>query len=325
LVLSLFPGVDLLGRGFEAEGFSVVRGPDLIFGGDVRAFHAPAGRFDGVMGGTPCPDFSRQRRGPPSGYGVEMIAEFRRLVTEARPAWWLLENVPSVPDVKIEGYSWLRIDLDARECGSEQSRPRHFQYGHLNGLVPVIRRSRPAGDVGSLEPCCMASEGSRPGRSSWARFCALQGIAPRELPGWSVAAKYRAVGNAVHFLVARTMAAGIRDAVPGDSVRLCACDCARIVDGRRVLATAACRKRVQRRRDAAGVTGPGPVTLERSRPGVTRRGSAVTDLSQRDGARSLFARSVTDPPAVTDLAAVTAAASLAIPPAASSVLPIGDR
>lgn len=38
LVLSLFPGIDLLGRGFEAEGFYVVRGPDLIYGGDIRAF-----------------------------------------------------------------------------------------------------------------------------------------------------------------------------------------------------------------------------------------------------------------------------------------------
>jgi hypothetical protein len=30
LVLSLFPGIDLFGRGFEAAGFCVVRGPDLI-------------------------------------------------------------------------------------------------------------------------------------------------------------------------------------------------------------------------------------------------------------------------------------------------------
>ena len=65
LVLSLFPGIDLLGRGFELEGFSIVRGPDLIFGGDVRTFSVPRGRFDGVIGGSPCPDFSRARRAPP--------------------------------------------------------------------------------------------------------------------------------------------------------------------------------------------------------------------------------------------------------------------
>lgn len=33
LVLSLFPGFDLLGRAFEEEGFTIVRGPDKIWGG----------------------------------------------------------------------------------------------------------------------------------------------------------------------------------------------------------------------------------------------------------------------------------------------------
>lgn len=36
LVLSLFPGADLLGMAFEQEGFCVVQGPDVIFGRDVR-------------------------------------------------------------------------------------------------------------------------------------------------------------------------------------------------------------------------------------------------------------------------------------------------
>ena len=33
LVLSLFPGIGLLDMAFEAEGFCVVRGPDLLWGG----------------------------------------------------------------------------------------------------------------------------------------------------------------------------------------------------------------------------------------------------------------------------------------------------
>jgi len=48
LVLSLFPGIGLLDMAFEEEGFCVVRGPDLLWGGDVRRFHPPAGRVDGV-------------------------------------------------------------------------------------------------------------------------------------------------------------------------------------------------------------------------------------------------------------------------------------
>lgn len=54
LVLSLFPGIGLLDMAFCEEGFCVVRGPDLLWGGDIRKFHPPAGRFDGVIGGPPC-------------------------------------------------------------------------------------------------------------------------------------------------------------------------------------------------------------------------------------------------------------------------------
>jgi len=45
-----FPGIGMLDRGFEDVGFCVVRGPDLIWGGDIRNFHPPAGRFAGVIG-----------------------------------------------------------------------------------------------------------------------------------------------------------------------------------------------------------------------------------------------------------------------------------
>ena len=50
LVLSVFPGIDLLGRAFEEMGFCVVRGPDVIWGGDIRTFHPPAGAFGGIPG-----------------------------------------------------------------------------------------------------------------------------------------------------------------------------------------------------------------------------------------------------------------------------------
>lgn len=53
LILSLFPGVGLFDYAFECEGFTVVRGPDVLWGGDIRRFTAPAGRFDGIIGGDP--------------------------------------------------------------------------------------------------------------------------------------------------------------------------------------------------------------------------------------------------------------------------------
>ena len=56
LILSIFPGIDLLGRAFEEvwPEACIVRGPDLLWGGDIRTFHPPAGVFDGIIGGPPC-------------------------------------------------------------------------------------------------------------------------------------------------------------------------------------------------------------------------------------------------------------------------------
>ena len=104
LVLSLFPNVGLLDMAFEELGFCVLRGPDLLWGGDIRRFNPPAGVFWGVIGGPPCQDFSSLRRIAPTGYGVEMLEQFARCVTEAQPEWWLMENVARVPSVtKLHG------------------------------------------------------------------------------------------------------------------------------------------------------------------------------------------------------------------------------
>lgn len=246
LILSLFPGIDLLGRGFEAEGFAVVRGPDILWGGDIRTFDVPAGRFDGVIGGSPCQDFSGANRNP-TGYSLEMLAEFERVVSSARPAWFLLENVPRVPDVCIADYSIQRLDLNARECGMRQVRLRHFQFGSLDGSVISPARTKP---VGSQERIALATEGSKPDRRSWSDFCELQGL-PRDFDlSMSVTAKYKAVGNGVPVPMARVLARAILNRLSSQS-RLCACGCGRLVYGRQVMALAACRKRMERRRNVS--------------------------------------------------------------------------
>jgi hypothetical protein len=63
LVLSLFPGVGLLDRAFEDEGLCLVRGPDLLWGGDVRRFRPPAGCWWGVIGYVPVVDPRHWRKG----------------------------------------------------------------------------------------------------------------------------------------------------------------------------------------------------------------------------------------------------------------------
>jgi DNA (cytosine-5)-methyltransferase 1 len=138
LVLSLFPGIGLLDRAFEEEGFCVVRGPDVLWGGDIRTFHPPAGVFDGVIGGPPCQAFSRlaimvRHNGYEPRFG-NLIPEFERCVAEAAPAWWLMENVPAAPEPHVAGYSnehrvvnnrWFGDGL----VGAEQHRERALTFG----------------------------------------------------------------------------------------------------------------------------------------------------------------------------------------------------
>jgi len=268
LVLSLFPGAGLLDRGFHLAGWCVVRGPDTLLGQDIREFHAGPGHFAGVIGGPPCQDFSRARRRPPSGYGLKMIQEFARVVTEADPDWWLMENVPGVPDVHVAGYLTQRFNTFACHFGLRQRRNRAFQFGSKNGLPLVLERSSES-HFGKLAKAVLA----RDGRRNFADLCELQGL-PRsfDLPGLSRSAKYRAVGNGVPVPVAFSIAAAIRDRRVTDQ-RLCACHCGRPVTGRQISATPACRKRLERVR-----------TLEKARSlrtiGLSDAEQDATDLGR---------------------------------------------
>jgi len=245
LVLSLFPGAGLLDRGFEQAGFCVVRGPDTLLGQRIEDFHAPAGHVTGVIGGPPCQDFSRARRRPPTGHGLKMLSEFARVVTEAQPNWWLIENVPGVPDVHIAGYVTQRFNLFACEFGCRQRRNRSFQFGSRDG-VPLVLARRTASHFGRNASAVMA----RDHRSNFADLCELQGL-PRwfDLPGLSRTAKIRAVGNGVPVPMARGVAEAIRDRSV-TNLRLCVCGCGRVLRGprRQKSATAACRKRIERSR-----------------------------------------------------------------------------
>jgi DNA (cytosine-5)-methyltransferase 1 len=132
LVLSLFPGIGLLDMAFEEEGFCVVRGPDLLWGGDVRTFHPPAHKFDGVIGGPPCQAFSRLRHiVEANGYQTapNLIPEFERVVSEAGPSWFLMENVPDAPMPRVSCYFNQAAIVCDHWVGGETSRERRFTYG----------------------------------------------------------------------------------------------------------------------------------------------------------------------------------------------------
>ena len=123
-----------------------------------------------------------------------MLDQFARCVTEANPLWFLMENVPCVPDCAVPGYRVQRIDLDARECGSEQRRARHFQFGSREGMQITVQRSAVTGP-GEAPVLAKRLE---TGRRDWPAALRLQGLPVGfALPGFTKEGKFRAVGNGV--------------------------------------------------------------------------------------------------------------------------------
>ena len=133
LVLSLFPGLGFLDAAFEEAGYCVVRGPDVIWGGDVRSFHPPAERFQGVIGGPPCQMWSVMANlvraaGNQPRFG-NLIPEYERCVREAAPDWFLMENVRGAPVPNLDGYEVWNHLLRDREVGGLQPRERRISLG----------------------------------------------------------------------------------------------------------------------------------------------------------------------------------------------------
>lgn len=252
LILSIFPGIDLLGRAFEEKGFCLVRGPDPLWGGDIRNFNPPAGIFWGIIGGPPCQDFSALRRDEPTGYGEEMLKEFIRTVTAADPEWWLMENVARVPDCDIPGWSQQRFDIN-QGWYSDQTRLRHIQFGSKSGRLLDVTRRRVTGSQGAA----LASD-DRPFRE----LCRLQGLPDDfDLPPFLSIQKKRAVGNGVPLEMGLALAQAVIDVYAGPvPVQLdfwdqphkpnaCDCGCGRTVTGKADYYDYSCRKRAQRRRE----------------------------------------------------------------------------
>jgi len=141
LVLSLFPWIGLLDMAFEEEGFCVVRGPDLLWGGDVKRFSPPSGHFVGVIGGPPCQkygglaNFQWRWKVKPE----HLIPEYERVVAASAPAWFLMENVPAAPRPDVPGYIVTDTLLNNRWLGEEQDRARRFCFGTREGRRLVVQ------------------------------------------------------------------------------------------------------------------------------------------------------------------------------------------
>ncbi len=238
LLLSLFPGIGLLDMAFEEEGFCIVRGPDLLWGGDIRRFHPPAEKFNGVIGGPPCQAFSRLRYLVEyNGHAIapNMIPEFERVVAEAEATWFLMENVPQAPEPAVRGYTVESLLLNNRHVGGEQNRTRRFSFGSLKGgqlhpefsalehidwfpavlahggqrLVPVA-----VGGSGKIKSTKAAAQIGYQTKEYFQLACRLQGLpADFDLPGFTVSGKIRALGNGVPLPMGRAIAKAVKKAL----------------------------------------------------------------------------------------------------------------
>lgn len=253
LVLELFPGISMLGEGFELEGYCVVRGPDLLWGGDIHRFSPPPGRFYGIIGGPPCQRHSRLANLVRHVHGEDALApdlipEFERVVAEAQPGWFVMENVEAAPEPVVPGYvvrsSLLdNADIDRGDgTGCAQRRVRRWSFGTRTGeqlcfdasltkeqdpdpvptvtaagstWVPVAiggngRRKRTAGKRG------LGRIVGRHGRAYLEQAQRAQGLPDnfRIAPPFTVKAAISAVGNGVPIPMARAVARAVAEHFP---------------------------------------------------------------------------------------------------------------
>jgi len=252
LVLSIFSGIDLLGKAFQRNGFCVVKADDInLDGGDIRDFHAPKDKFDGLVGGSPCQDFSKLNRNP-TGYSLKMQKEYIRIVEEASPNWFLYENVAGFPHFQIDEYIQQRFKLDLAWF-SPFSRRRDFIFGHKDGiLLNPMNSTR-----GKVKGTAVTGSDNR----SFQSMCEIQGL-PKDfqLPFLSSVGKKKAVANAVPLQMGTYLAGlinttlynvdPIKENRQSKEYRRCLCGCGRAVTGRQKYNSAYCRKRAQLDREA---------------------------------------------------------------------------
>jgi len=231
LILSVFPGIDLLGRSFEEEGYCVVRGPDRLWGGDIRLFHPPAGVFEGVIGGPPCQEFSRLRFAnkcvtPKWG---NLIPEFERIIQETQPEWFVMENIKAAPLPRVPGYQVDASVLDNRWLGHIQSRQHRFSFGTKEGLkliydIALFENIDWAGRVcasGSVKPGAPRDRQTRLKYHGWKTAAALrQSLALQGLPDdflddapFTLKGKHSVIGNAVPPPMGKVLAQAVKRAI----------------------------------------------------------------------------------------------------------------
>lgn len=153
-------GIDRGADGFQPTSHDVEQGR---VGRELQARHDPRFTYsesgaegatvDLVYGGFPCQDVSvAGKRAGLSGERSGLWHEFYRVLSELRPRWFVIENVPGLLSsnrgrdfatillgVENLGYGWAYRVLDARWFGVPQRRRRVFVVGCLGDAASAAQ------------------------------------------------------------------------------------------------------------------------------------------------------------------------------------------
>jgi len=135
IVLSLFSGIGLWDLAFEHAGFTIVRGPDLLWGSNIKNFDASSlhGIIGGIIGGVPCQYAADTVFKEYRHLYENLWPEFWEVVARVSPIWVLAECVPGARKTCTSfffeasmGASWRIINF--ANLGSAQKRSRLIVY-----------------------------------------------------------------------------------------------------------------------------------------------------------------------------------------------------
>ena len=169
--LSLFSGGGGLDLGYARAGFTHVASYDVqeTTGSTLRAvwphwrvysgeagdvttvdWSQYLGAVDVIHGGPPCQPFSNSGKQGGAGDARDMVPEFVRAVLEAKPAAFMLENVPGLTSARFtqylrqtfyapleDAYEIVTFQRTADEFGLPQTRKRVFFVGFADADVAV--------------------------------------------------------------------------------------------------------------------------------------------------------------------------------------------
>ncbi len=236
LVLSLFPGGGLLDRAFEEAGYCVVRGPDPLWGGDVRRFSPPALKFQGIIGGPPCQTFSAlsnlmRAKGVTPAFG-NLIPEFERCVEQAKPYWFVMENVRRAPLPLTPSYALHSQLLNNRSLGERQNRVRRITFGVRGPDIGVRLEIQPVAleHIDNAPAVTSAKQGERRNaagkRQKIHRYTVAAALAEQGLPPdffkhspFTQRGQLKMIANGVPMAMGRAIAAAVAVHFPPRSER----------------------------------------------------------------------------------------------------------